>query len=221
MGLRSIQFLQPGSLKRVEFDHPTLGESISVLASDQPSSVGATTAWRLRIWAQGADDGEQSGWGYVGSVRTLPGLSMQRVVAFACVPGARSWAIDGRPEDSSWRGTLRLDLLSSRCCGGPFGVSGVQGVSLATARQLASLAGVSGVVNVPGPLMGWSALGGSVAGSVAIASAPGTTTVPLPANASISEHYEDDAALSASITFTNTVSYLVNYIIPGDGLDAF
>lgn len=227
MGLRSIQYLEPGSAKKVFFDHPAMGASVSFIATDEdPGQAAAPSlaAWRLRFYVQGGDEGEQSGYAYVGSVRTLPwSPGSSRVVALCSVPGARQWAVDGRPEDRSFTGRLRLDCIASPHLGS-LGVHPVDGVSLAGARSLRVISGAAGLVNVPGAVLGWTATSDPlIPGSVSV-QMPGWTAptiIALQPGQTLSDHYGEASGDSVSFTFINTVSYVVDYELTGNGVDAF
>ena len=224
MGLRSIQYLEPGSIKKVFFDHPNVDAAVTFLATDQdPGASVPLSPWRLRFYVQGGDGGEQSGFSYVGSVRTLPWNSGgDRVVAIACVPGARQWAVDGRPEQAAYTGRLRLDMISSKCCG-TYGVQALPGISLPNSQGLRFLSGVSGVVPVPGILLGWTAVADSTGGSVRLQAEGYPLGVPviIPPNATLGDSFPGLGGVFMTLTFTGTLTYLVDYLLPGNSLDDF
>ena len=211
------QFLTPGVLQKAEF-YPE--------GSDNPSAtliIGESrVAWRLRIYCQGDTGGEQTGWTYVGSVRTLPWPSGgDRAAAIACIPGARQWAVDGRPEDHTSQERLRVDLMSSNTMGGPAGVSGVEGISLAGARHLDTISGVTGAALVPGPVVGFTAIADAAGGTITIIQ-PGDTVprvITLPPGSSYKDHYGDDSADFVALTFAGTLMFSVTYEVAGDGVD--
>lgn len=184
---------------------------------------GSDVPWRLQIYAQGGTDGERSGYSYVGAVRLLPWQgSADRVVAFAHVPGAQSWAIDGRPEQRTRRDELRLDLLSAEGSG-PFGVHSVRGASLDGSRSMRITSGVSGgPVNILGQVYGWSAVAGAVDATVLIYM-PGMVfpgqVVTIPAGTSFGDELAQGSSDFVEFTFTNTLSYVIDWEAPGMGVD--
>jgi hypothetical protein len=224
MGLRSIQYLEPGSVKKVFFDHKNVDAAVTFIATDEdPGKNVALSPWRLRFFVQGGDEGEQSGFAYVGSVRTLPWNSGgDRVVAIACVPGARQWAVDGRPEQGSYTRRLRLDMVSSKCCG-TFGVQALPGISLPNAQGARFLSGNAGSVAIPGVPIRWTAFAGLADATVRIQSEadPIGTPVTVPAGKELSGYFTGDAGIFTTIVFTTTTSYLVEYLPSGDGVDVF
>jgi hypothetical protein len=224
MGLRSIQYLEPGSVKKLFFDHPNVDAAVTFIATDQDPGQGVPLSpWRLRFFVQGGDDGEQSGFAYVGSVRTLPWNSGgDRVVAIACVPGARQWAVDGRPEQANYTSRLRVDLISSKCCG-TYGVQAIPGISLPNPQSIRIASGVSGVVVVPGILLGWAAQAGLVDASarVQMEGFPLGVPIVIPAGSAAGDSYGEASGVFSTITFTDTISYTVDYLLPGEGTDVF
>jgi hypothetical protein len=224
MGLRSIQCLEPGSVKKLFFDHPNVDAAVTFIATDQDPGQGVPLSpWRLRFFVQGGDGGEQSGFAYVGSVRTLPWNSGgDRVVAIACVPGARQWAVDGRPEQANYTSRLRLDMISSKCCG-TYGVQPMAGVSLPNAQSLQFLSGVDGAVSVPGICTGWTAVAGAAGATARIQMEGFPLGVPIiiPPNVALGDSFPGTAGVFTTFIFTDTLSYLIDYLVPGEGVDVF
>jgi hypothetical protein len=215
MGRSQDYLLEPGLVKRVEYVPNEPASCLAIILN------GGLVAWRFRIFALGSAQGERSGSALVGCVRSLPWNGGAHLIAVATCPGAQRWAVDGAPEDHTNRDAVRLDFISSGCCSLP-GVQPIPGASLATAHHLRSQAGVSGAVTVTQPVMGWSAIGGAVAGSVAI-QFPGLPllTIPLPAGASVGDSWGDAGPSGVTFTFANTESYLITTSQPGDGIDVF
>jgi len=208
--------LQPGLVSQVSYEPDREENSIAVIVR------GMRAAWRLRIFAEGQPGSRKTGSVYVGSVRTLPWTGGDRVVAFACCPGATRWFVDGQPEDHAANEQPTIDFIGAPCCG-VFGVAANPGISVDGARHIGTLAGVNGAVNVPGPLVGFSCKNGAAPGSVSVTQ-PGdlvATVIPLDPFDTYSDYYGALSGVVVGLVFTGTDSYSVTYEVPGDGLDRF
>ena len=212
-------FLTPGVMNGADHSPQREESSIAVIVT------GMKSAWRLRIFAEGQEGAQKTGLAYVGSVRTLPWSGGDRVVAFACCPGAVRWFIDGQPEDHTVKEEPCIRFMGAPCCFVP-GVSAVDGVSLPAARHYRKATGVSGLVGVPGPVVSWTAEAGGVDATVTISYIgnpfdPTPTVITIPAGGTYSEADDGGASVLSFFTFVNTVAFVITYEVGGDGLDAF
>jgi hypothetical protein len=209
-------FLTPGVMNGADHSPEREESSIAVAVT------GMRSVWRLRIFAEGQEGPQKTGLMYVGSVRTLPWNGGDRVVAFACCPGAVRWFVDGQPEDHTVREEPCIRFMGAPCCFVP-GVSAVDGVSLPAAHHYRKVTGVSGAVVPAGPVVSWTAEAGAVDATVSILQPGDTvpTVVTIPAGGTYSEADDGGTSESTSFTFANTVSFVITYEVGGDGLDAF
>jgi hypothetical protein len=181
---------------------------------------GAARSWRIRIFAQGEDEAQQTGWLYVGSVRTLVLPPADRVVAYACCPGAQWWAVDGVPEDHRTTEHPGVSFMGSPWLLPP-GVHPSEGISLPGPRHVVTLAGGSGTPTLPGPIVGYSCIAGAGGATITLTRNGQVSAIPLPPNATFADELDGAAGTVEGITFTGTDSFVVDCLQPGDGADAF
>lgn len=208
-------FLSPGMNAAVDYIPEREESTVAIIVR------GMKEVWRLRILAEGRPGPQSTGFAYVGSVRTLPWNGGDRVVAFACCPGAVKWRVEGMAQDHNTTEEPGVDFMGSPCCFDP-GVRSVPGTSLENNQHFRKLEGVSGVVNVPGPLVSWTAQAGGADATVSIAQAgyPVPPSVLIKAGSTYSESDGEGAGVTSVLTFTGTVTYSVTYLAPGDGFDS-
>jgi hypothetical protein len=179
-----------------------------------------TSSWRLRVYAD--VDGQMA---HAGSVRTLTAAGGERVVAFACVPGAKAWEVRGeRLAEPQWLGRQQAVpneqiqvRISAAPVGGPAGVSPIQGLSEPSTIR-GYVAGVDGTVVVPGAIVGWSAANANaVNGSVEIDDG---SAIIAPANGLVAGASIAETPWGHQFIFTDTTSYFVEYEIAAPGFGA-
>lgn len=156
---------------------------------------------------------------FIGAVRIYPS-SLHRLVAILCVPGAKAFEVEGQGVDDT-RDNLRVHFEGIPAKGGPWGVTPILGNSVKSARSYRVAAGVAGVVNIEGEVLGWSAHATAAAGQVVIAALPNLAIgpIPVPAGATIRGHAESLLAPNSIWNFINTDYYMVEYVPPGIEFD--